>query len=190
MVAKKGRSEKRLEATAYHEAGHAIAAWWLQLPFKRVTITPNADAGSLGHLLHDRAPKWFNPEIKAGDRQRLRAERHIITGFAGQIAEGKYRGRRPRYGMDSDNSQAVNMATYFCISTDTTEALLHFCFLSSRDLIAKWWWAVEAVALALLDRTTLSCEEVKEVIHSESDRLISAPRLRPAASPSASPGSG
>jgi hypothetical protein len=168
VMARKG-SGKRLEATAYHEAGHAVAAWWLDLPFKYVTINP--DVGSLGHVMHNQAPKWFNPEIETGDRQRLRGERHIMAGFAGQIAEGKYRGRRPRYGMDSDNDSAVNMAMYFCGTTDTTEAFMHFCFLSSRDLTIKSWWAVKAVAKALLERMTLSRKEVKETIRAESARM-------------------
>jgi hypothetical protein len=37
-----------LERTAHHEAGHAVVAFFYQLPFKHVTIEPKA--GALGHI--------------------------------------------------------------------------------------------------------------------------------------------
>ncbi len=36
-------------ATAYHEAGHAVAGIRLGILTDTVTIEPNADRGSLGH---------------------------------------------------------------------------------------------------------------------------------------------
>src|SRR5438128_1821436 len=38
-----------LNATAYHEAGHAVAACLLNRPFHHVSIEP--DAGSRGHVI-------------------------------------------------------------------------------------------------------------------------------------------
>ena len=107
----RSRELLRLNATAYHEAGHAIAAWRNYLTFKYVTIKP--EAGSLGHMLHNRLPKWFKPDIESTDRQRLHGERLIVTNFAGQIAEAKFRRRRPRYGMHGDNQSDVDMAFHF-----------------------------------------------------------------------------
>jgi len=74
------------QATAYHEAGHAIAAWRLELSFRYVTVEPCVSDGSLGHILH-RIPKWLTPETEGSHRARLHTERHIITDFAGQLAE-------------------------------------------------------------------------------------------------------
>src|SRR5687768_10085396 len=114
------RNEKQNATTAYHEAGHAIAAWHLDLKFKHVTIIPEEE--SLGHLLHSKPPKWFRPDIEDTDRIRMRGERHIIVSLAGQIAEAKYRGRRPSWGMDGDNQIAVDMASRFCGSEHTAHA--------------------------------------------------------------------
>jgi len=85
------RITKRLRTTAYHEAGHAVAAWWLFLKFRYVTIKPDGD--TLGHVKFNRSPKWFSPDIDKSDRVRLFAERHIISSFAGQIAEAQVPGQ-------------------------------------------------------------------------------------------------
>ena len=44
------REERELEATAYHEAGHVVAALAYELKFVYVTIKPNEPPGSLGHV--------------------------------------------------------------------------------------------------------------------------------------------
>ena len=85
----KGRVVKRitpreLRAIAHHEAGHAVAAWRLGLKFRRVTIKSECD--SLGHVLNVRGPKWLNDELGII---------WIVYDMAGQIAEEKFRGRRP-----------------------------------------------------------------------------------------------
>jgi hypothetical protein len=146
---------------------------WNQLPFKHVTIVPGAD--SLGHLLHGRFPKWFQPEIERNDRQRLRGERHIIVGFAGQLAEAKFRGKHPRYGIESDNSSAVDMAFHLCNgSAKIAEAYLRYCWCVAESDVAMRWREIQAVAAALLERKTLSYEDVIEVVFPGSVALRAA----------------
>jgi ATP-dependent Zn protease len=55
MAVKARKATKREEATAYHEAGHAVIAVAVRRPFRYVTISPSEDA--LGHVLH---PPWGN----------------------------------------------------------------------------------------------------------------------------------
>jgi hypothetical protein len=152
-----------LKATAYHEAGHAVASWYQGLKFKEASIVPNSDEGTLGHVLTCRFPKWFDPEIDATPKVRLRAEAEIMSLFAGQIAEAKFRGRKPRFGMESDNQHAVEFGRYFA-SGDTLEAFLHFLFLSSRDLVNRRWREIGWVAEELLSGKRLTYNCVKEVI--------------------------
>lgn len=156
------QKERQLRATAHHEAGHAVAAWRFGMRFKHVTL--KAGDGTLGQMLRGRSPKWFKPDMDSSDRTRLRAEHDIIVSFAGQVAECKFLGRRPRFGMEGDNQSALNMATYFCSSMSSAEAYLNYCFLTSRDLVNSHWREIEAVAEALLDRESLSHEETLEVI--------------------------
>jgi ATP-dependent Zn protease len=39
---------RRLDFTAYHEAGHGVVAWRESVPFKYISIVPTED--SLGHV--------------------------------------------------------------------------------------------------------------------------------------------
>jgi hypothetical protein len=163
VLTTKEKRKRAIAATAYHEAGHAVAAWRFCLKFKRVTIKPDADAGSLGDVLH-RVPNWFRPDIESSDRVSLRAERHIITDFAGQLAEAKFRGRPPRFGMESDNQSAANMAFRLSGSPETVEAYLKYCWFAARDLVNGQWPQIEVLAASLLKRQTLKYEEVLEAI--------------------------
>ncbi len=137
--------------------------WRLGLKFKYVTIKPEND--SLGHVMHVRPNKWFRPDMDGSERIRLRAENYIVTSFAGQLAEGKFVGRRARWGMHDDNRQAVDLAVSVVGgSQDTVEAFLHFCFLRSRDLVQVNWGNIQAVAAALLKQERLTFDDVVETI--------------------------
>jgi hypothetical protein len=89
----------RIEATAHHEAGHAVASWHCGIRFKYVTIVPDDTQNSLGHLENNSSPCV-----------QILTQDHIYVGLAGQIAEAKFRGRLPRYGMNADNQKAFDLA--------------------------------------------------------------------------------
>jgi hypothetical protein len=151
-------------ATAHHEAGHAVAAYFTGLKFRYVTIAPGKD--SLGHLQHGRFPRWFRPDVVSSDRHRLYGERHIVVSFAGQLAEARFRGSRPRYGMHGDNQNAIEMAFHLCGSKKTAEAYLRYCWCLSDDRVDLRWREITALAAALIERETVSYIEVAEIIFS------------------------
>jgi len=164
------RDFRNLLIVAHHEAGHAVAAWHFHLKFRYVTILPDKESGSLGHLMHNKQ-KWFRPDCDSSDRVILHAEHWIKGLFAGQIAESKFRRRKPRWGMESDDHLAVDLAMHLGGSEDTINAYLHYCFLASRDLVNTFWREVEAVAWGLLEFETASREEVLELIWPGSAKL-------------------
>jgi hypothetical protein len=45
------RERERLWRTAVHEAGHAVAAFKLDLPFRWVSVKPNPERGTSGHVV-------------------------------------------------------------------------------------------------------------------------------------------
>jgi hypothetical protein len=170
MRSQPAKKDRELQATAYHEAAHAVVALRLGLKFRHVTIKPGSDC--LGHLMCSRLPKWFNPEINKGDRVRMLAERHIIVDFAGQIAETRFLGSNPRFGMHEDNYHAVDLALYFCGSRKTWEAYLDYCFEASRDIVNSQLRVIEATATVLLVRQTLS---YRDVLGLDMDALRNSP---------------
>jgi ATP-dependent Zn protease len=80
--------QKVLENTAYHEAGHAVAAHYRHVKIQRATIVATADY--LGCVSH--APIQFAKDGEFDDSLRGidRAERSIIVCYAGPLASRKF----------------------------------------------------------------------------------------------------
>lgn len=159
------KPSNRLEATAYHEAGHAVMAWLLRLPFKEVSIVPDASQEFRGRILHEPYPKWFNPEVSSTPQVSQRTEAYIKTYFAGQIAERKLRGRAPAKSSHAgDDSGAIDFALSVAGSSEAASYFLRYLFCCARDSVFAYWPMVNAVAAALLKRKRLSEREVQRAI--------------------------
>lgn len=73
------------EATAYHEAGHVVAAWRQGLKFHRVTIIPTAHFD--GSVVHDNPLRGVRLEYdNTSDRARFGAEKAMLVCLAGPAA--------------------------------------------------------------------------------------------------------
>src|SRR4051794_13486154 len=95
------RSRAILTATAYHEAGHAAVAFYLDVKLKRVSIVADEQEGSGGHVLHDKMFRGLmaeqmevgfdlasNPDAEA--KARLRIEKAILIALAGREAQRRH----------------------------------------------------------------------------------------------------
>ena len=161
----------RAEATpavAHNKAAQAVAAWRAGLRFTSVSINPENGKDWPARLHHDRAPKWFQPQLDSGDRTRLLAERRILVSFAGQIAKEKFLGLQPRFDLQKHDGRIVDLAMLCCSSVQSSEAFLRSLYGASRDLVDREsdWQAIEAIANALLERETLGYADVLRVITS------------------------
>lgn len=76
-----------LRRTAYHEAGHAVAAFELRLQFRYVSIIPGDD-GSLGHMMH---AKTNPPKPRARIPRRIREEPNPERRAFMELAWRQYR---------------------------------------------------------------------------------------------------
>ena len=100
LVERKPRQERRpamnakrrkLEGTAYHEAGHAVAAFFLHLKIGRrgVTIIPDKIKDTLGtaHVLQSLCE---NPDISISPSTHVRIEDYALMSLAGDAAQKKF----------------------------------------------------------------------------------------------------
>jgi hypothetical protein len=160
--------EKTIERTAYHEAGHAVASYYLHVALSSVTIIPEED--SLGHIKHPKLnnfePEWDN-SLKVVDR----AERMILVFFAGQVAEGRFANRHNWKGSREDWHEAVNMASYFAGNNEVLQAYVNYLWARAKTLFnLPWLWAaVEAVAKELLIRKKMGSRLTRKIIRKTID---------------------
>ena len=153
---------------AYHEAGHAVAAWWCGHLKKRdyVTIIPDTVAGSLGHL---RNPPRFIREMErtAGNigRAVLQAEKFVVVCLAGNAASCRYRGSKRRYlaGGRNDREQAVEVLSHLSGSNEELKAYFHLLQIRAENLIARCWPEVESVAARLVTERKLTSDQIREI---------------------------
>jgi hypothetical protein len=152
------------EATAYHEAGHAVAAIVLHGTFRYVTIEPTE--GALGHVMPHPWGKQFRPDLEVTDRMRTRLESHILTLLAGMHAEKLCTGRWNPSGAASDFHQAHHLALYLSGSDEAVQAHLLWLSVRATDLVCDPlnWAAIQALAAKLLQQPRLTACEAREVV--------------------------
>src|ERR687888_424968 len=98
-----------IEATAYHEAGHAVASWHLGRAVKKVTIVEGEDF--LGRVQHyPVGGKWLQPDVEINSRTVHYFETAITILLAGPTGERKARGRWNHVGAGVDRQTALDLA--------------------------------------------------------------------------------
>jgi len=163
---------RRLEATAYHEAGHTIALWRLEWRVARyVTIEPDEDFW--GAMFDPNAMRGI-VGLDIGDlppRVQRRAENLMVILLAGRAAQ---RRRNPRgvrlHHSESDHEKVCTILSYLCeTSSDVFPAYYHLMDLRARGLVQHFvnWRAIEILAQELLLRCTLSGKALREFIVSQ-----------------------
>lgn len=152
-------SKAALEATAYHEAGHAVAAWRQKVAIKSVSIERDDD--SHGRMLFEsfRVP---NLETVSG---RDWAERHIIVSLAGPLAQRRFRPSSARgWHGKGDYRTALDLTYELQGSAELCTAYLDWLQILTKALVDSNWQHIEAVARALLDKREVSGNDVVSII--------------------------
>src|SRR5580692_7814324 len=82
-----------LKATASHEAGHAMAAWHLKIPFGRgkhaLSIVP--DDMAQGHFISKFILRGRSLDVSTTDADRLKMERVVVVRLAGLVAQQRFK---------------------------------------------------------------------------------------------------
>jgi ATP-dependent Zn protease len=141
-----------LKATAFHEAGHAVAALALGRNIQKVNITPGKS--QLGNL------RLGICEIKKG---RSRASKDLLEDdvlilFAGMVAESRFTGEYCKIGAAQD-LRAIAKRIQQRSQTERQFEKLHRRFLDKTEHLLdedENVLAVELIAAELLEKLTIS----------------------------------
>lgn len=155
------KNRNGLEATAYHEAGHAVACFLLGRWFRFVTVKPGDDF--LGKVV-GRASD-IRRRLKMAEKGFISIHDAIITA-AGPEAERKHTGRSNHRGADGDYRRIIDIArgagedgSGAKEDSPMVYAISGAAFKEARSLLDFRWPLVESVAQELLRRETLTHEE-------------------------------
>lgn len=157
------RSERRRQETAYHEAGHAVAAVRLDRPFKSATIVPADDYWGVVML---KPFGNFHPDYETDLRTLDRIERSILVLLAGGYAAKRFTGRYNRVGARQDWRDVHDLAFYRESHPQVLGKYLDYLVALSKAWVDAPlnWVPIKRVAAALLERETLSAKEVKRIV--------------------------
>ena len=141
------------------------------------TIEPEED--SLGHDHIGHPPAYCNWDKEAFNEYRARryAEAGIQMDFAGHIAECRFLGKRAlRYTWSGDLNNVIQtwMSMLRRSSHESQVAWVNWLFVEARDFVDMRWYAIEAVAKALLKHKKLSGSQVIAAIRGASAEAVAA----------------
>jgi hypothetical protein len=186
MTDEEGREEERsagemkqLEATAYHEAGHAALYLILGRAFSYVTIEPDEDSSGHCKGVVCRGGKRLEMDVYDGNsRGRDWLERVAMISLAGHAAEHRFTGRDAAVGSRGDFSTAADALSNLCGDSDETTAYLTLMAVRTRNYITRPenWLLVQRLAAALLAERTIRYKAAKEIADQARQDIIRMPR--------------
>lgn len=148
-----------LEATAYHEAGHAVLALILDRPVTRVSIVPNDERLGLcefGKSVFRPSEDWL--------------EREILIALGGIAAEARFTGNYAWQGAARDQ-QVVHELAVQRAGDRRAEKLERRLLAKAEHYLAdeNYWHAVELIAAELLRHTEISGRTARHLFERASD---------------------
>jgi ATP-dependent Zn protease len=162
--------EEAENLTAYHEAGHMVAAWELGLTVTGATIVPNPEQGYAGCVWVPVEERIRYADWVAEDNYLYA---HLVTYYAGIVASEIYTGV-PMSGAEVEVALASHGNDYFKVGEFILEIagpdeaeqveLDERAQRHARFLISGRWEHVKKIADVLLKRETLDEGECRQVL--------------------------
>lgn len=152
-------------SNAYHEAGHAVVAWYNDINLGVITLgAPEDETGRARHVnpLQGVDTAWGTTVA-----DRIRMEQLVGVCLAGPLAQRKFSlvGFRRAHAED-DWQQAGDLLSYFVVSHEELEAYFRLLEIQTRNLLDLdfIWKSITNLATVLLERRTLSGAEANRII--------------------------
>ena len=155
-------------ATAYHEAGHMVAAWRMRVKIHKATIVPTEIY--LGCVHHESPLRRINLEVDGSDRAEIKANKMVLICLVGPAAERRHNpslslgSSLPSYHGKSDYDLAPDLAFRLASNNEVADAYLKWMQLRAEALNVSNWNFVVAFANRLLERGTLEYGEIGELV--------------------------
>jgi ATP-dependent Zn protease len=142
------------EATAYHEAGHAVAALALDRPVLKVSIEPDRDRAGICHF----GKSVFRPSEDW-------VEREMMIALAGLAAEARHTGEYDHDAAGRDLRYARSLSRDRAGNDRQAERLERRLLSKVEHLLDREenWRAVERIAAELLARREMSGRQARHL---------------------------
>ena len=162
--------QTRIPSVAYHEAGHAVAAFMLGMHVDLVSI--ETQGLPPGWLLRGGVLASFNPE---GTRNRDEAEKAATAGLSGEQAERLWCRRKPwrraksthHVSFSGDRAYVHEMLRPFIKDSADEHRTIKHLKETARTLLANHWSCVEVLAAKLAEHKVLKSGEIKRLVTSK-----------------------
>ncbi len=170
---------KRIEVTAYHEAGHAIADLAIGRAFRYVTIEPDED--TLGHCMgvaYRGGQRLEMDAYEGNTRARAWIEKRVKVYLAGNVAERRVTGRAVVAGSRNDFTNACEMLSHLCGDYESElPAYFNLMYVRTVGLVTNPlnWLTVERIAAELLDKQTVRYRTAKELARQAQEDFLKFP---------------
>jgi len=155
---------RSLTSTAYHEAGHAAAAWHLGRAVRWASIVETEDY--LGSIRKYRQPSHKRVEYDDSPKLVAQIENSILICYAGPLAQRrKFPRSRWRLSGSRDFEQAADLFTHIC-DADQKSQYHHSALLWRRaELLVKLLEPeIARLAAELLRASTLKWSDIQRVL--------------------------
>jgi hypothetical protein len=161
-------THNQLEAVAYHEAGHAVVAFFLFTGIRKKGASIVADEETAGRV-HMRTTFNGDPNrLKYESSLRFRdgLEKAAMRSLAGEIAQRRFRPSSVRrHHAASDRETVMDCLAHLSeCDEELMRAYLKLLTIRTRNMVAFYWPEITAVAEALTEKKVLSAEEVRTLI--------------------------
>ncbi len=161
------RERQRLLRVAIHEAGHAFASYRLGARFEYVSIVPNLEEMSAGHVQGTPWPSAVHIDSHLDSRSQSHLERHVIVLWAGPVAEKRFSGRFNWIGARGD-THAISELAWFIVDghSDGMKAFSNWMRFKAEELLMPpyHWAGVEALAHALVEQRMIRSTDARKII--------------------------
>ena len=157
-----------LKHTAYHEAGHVVAAYTVRRAFKSVSIVE--EEHSLGRVLFSNFEDAFFESLSLDSSgnlvTRCKLEKEVIVFYGGTAAVDLLTGELDVEKSEHDLTCVRELLTRASGDGDEAETYSNWLYARTKAMLClpHLWHAVEAVAAALLENQTLSYRAARKIM--------------------------